>query len=151
MAIRDIEAQAILKAKIDQHGFAKVAAEIDANRGHIWRSHNDAVHSPTLRTALGLAPLYELVADVCPECGHVHERLKTCDDERQKGYRPRFRRAGEFDRFRATIWDFLLKAQGTTTTEILNTILDDWLKDHEDMIWEVLDELVPDWRDDESD
>lgn len=111
MLMRDYEAHEIVVDLVYRRGFTEAVRLIGVNKGHVYRSWQDAVHSPTLRRALGLPPL-KVEVEPCPDCGEVHEQLHQCPDdlERQRRKRPdvstvafKFRDHALAARFRALV------------------------------------------------
>jgi hypothetical protein len=82
-----------------------------------WKVCKGICKSNRINAALGLAePIVEV-----PKA----QAKKHYPNPRDKG---RHRRAGEFTEERATLYDAMLADLGTSTTDILNGVLDRWIE-----------------------
>lgn len=96
---------------------------IGISRALAWRVGHGLCDSHKARAYFGLPP--KLVGVVpCRVCGEVHTH-KHCPSPRDKG---RYRRAGEFaTQARVEMYDAMLEECTITTTDLLNSSLDNWL------------------------
>jgi hypothetical protein len=123
--VTDKEAARRILALYSEFGtWRAVEAETGVNGGLLWQVAHGKCRSNKARVAVGLPPLFAVVKP-CPDCGHVHKRLKTCDEQRKS--EKRHRRAAEFTPARARQFDAMLSERDTTLTAWMNEELDNWL------------------------
>lgn len=98
---------------------------IGISKALAWNVAHGKSDSVQARHYFGLPPKLVEVAP-CAVCGEVHVQ-KTC--ARGRDTRPRHRRAGDFaTQERVVLYDAMLAELGTSTTEILNRLLDKWIE-----------------------
>ena len=106
---------------------AEIANKCHVSPALIWKIERGKCTSNKVRIHFGLPPK-TVEAEPCMLCGEVHTQ-KTCVHTRPK--EKRHRRAGEFTGERVALYDAMLADLNTSTTEILNGVLDRWIEYHE--------------------
>lgn len=121
-----IELQNRMKAlRARKMTWQEIGDMIGISKALAWNVAHGKSDSVQARHYFGLPPKLVEVTP-CAVCGEVHVQ-KTC--ARGRNTRPRYRRAGDFaTQERVVLYDAMLAELGTSTTEILNRLLDKWIE-----------------------